>query len=287
MAKIEINGAMLDCTDTGAGDPVVFVHGSISDRRTWAGQQDAFSKQFRVITCSRRYHWPNETIPDGADYSMLEHVDDLAELIRKLEIAPAHLVGNSYGGFLSLLVAIRHPELVRSLVVCEPPVAPLFISDPPKPQEILRLWATRPRTAVALIGPALNYFGTVRAAFKRGDIEAGTQAFLRGVLGREAFDRLSEERMDQARSNVFRAEHLGSGFAPLTDAEVRGALARTLLVTGELSPRFLIHLTDRLEELLPHVERVEIPHASHLMHEDNHEAFNAAVSSFLISPAVQ
>ena len=107
------------------------------------------------------------------------------------------------------------------------------------------------------------------------------QTFLRAVLGQNAFERISEERMEQARSNVFPAEFLGSGFAPLTADQVRNVQTPTLLVTGERSPSILIHATQRLEELLPHAERVEITEASHGMHEDNPEAFNAAVSAFL------
>lgn len=282
MTKIEINGATLDYTDDGSGDPVVFVHGSFSDRRTWDAQGGAFSERFRAIVYSRRYHWPNEGIPDGADYSMLQHVDDLAELIRVLEIAPAHLIGSSYGGYVSLLVAIRHPELVRSLVLAEPPVIPLFTSVPPKPHEILRLLVTRPRTAVALVKFGATCIGPVTAAFGRGEIEAGVQTFILGVLGREAFERIPEERLEQARANAFPAEFLGSGFAPLTDDEVRNVQTPTLLVTGEHSPRLIIYCTNRLEELLPHTERVEISEASHSMFEDQPEAFNAAVSAFLL-----
>lgn len=286
MAKMEINGATLDYTDDGAGEPVVFVHGSFSDRRTWEGQRKAFAERYRVIICSRRYHWPNEGIPDGADYSMLQHVDDLAELIRVLEIAPAHLVGSSYGGYVSLLVAIRHPELVRSLVLAEPPVVPLFASIPPKPWEIARLLVTRPRTAVALIKFGATCIAPVTAAFERGEIEEGVQAFLPGVLGREWFEHMPEERIEQARSNAFPAEFLGSGFAALADDEVRSVRASTLLVTGEHSPNLIIYCTDRLEELLPHTERVEISEASHSMFEDNPDAFNAAVSSFLTSGTI-
>ena len=63
--------------------------------------------------------------------------------------------------------------------------------------------------------------------------------------------------------------------------EWRAIRAPTLLVTGDLSLAFLLRLTDRLEELLPIVERVEIPGASHGMHEENAPALNEAVLGFL------
>ena len=104
-----------------------------------------------------------------------------------------------------------------------------------------------------------------------------------GVLGKEAFERFPEASIEMGRDNLstLRAGLLGSGFPPLGDDEVRGVRAPTLLLTGERSPAFLLRLTDRLEELLPIVERVEIPNASHAMHEENSTAVNAAIIEFL------
>lgn len=97
MASIDIKGTRLECLEDGSGDPLVLVHGSASDYRTWDCQRRAFSERFRTLAYSRRYHWPNEPICDGADYSMVEHVDDLQALLGALDAAPAHLVGHSYG----------------------------------------------------------------------------------------------------------------------------------------------------------------------------------------------
>jgi pimeloyl-ACP methyl ester carboxylesterase len=54
-----------------------------------------------------------------------------------------------------------------------------------------------------------------------------------------------------------------------------------LLVSGQRSPRLFHRLLDRLEELLPNTKRVDIGGASHIMHEDNAAAYNAALRSFL------
>ena len=90
--------------------------------------------------------------------------------------------------------------------------------------------------------------------------------------------------MEQMRDNIgtLRAFALGAaGFPPLGDDDVRGICAPVLLVTGERSPALALRLTDRLEELLPIVERVEIPGASHLMHEENASAVNEVIVGFL------
>lgn len=54
-----------------------------------------------------------------------------------------------------------------------------------------------------------------------------------------------------------------------------------LLLTGELSPGVLLRLTDRLEELLPRTERIEIAGASYAMHEEKASAVNEAIVAFL------
>lgn len=56
-----------------------------------------------------------------------------------------------------------------------------------------------------------------------------------------------------------------------------------LLAEGAESPRVFTRLHDHLESILPDVQRLEIPYASHLMHEDNEPVFNRAVLEFLSS----
>ena len=127
-----VNGCELAYVAQGSGEPVIFVHGSISDLRIWDKQMAAFAENHRAIAYSRRYAWPNTEIPDGVDDLVPQHVDDLAQLIKKLDAAPAHLVGNSRGGFICLLAALSYPALVRTITVEEPPVIPLFVSTPPQ-----------------------------------------------------------------------------------------------------------------------------------------------------------
>jgi pimeloyl-ACP methyl ester carboxylesterase len=82
-----------------------------------------------------------------------------------------------------------------------------------------------------------------------------------------------------------RAQLLGAGFAPLRAEAVRGVHAPTLLMAGERSPAVLLRLTDRLQELLPNAERVEIAGASHAMQEKNAGAVNDAILGFLARQA--
>ena len=285
----DVDGTALAYRDLGEGEPVVFVHGSASDLRSWEQQLPAIATSYRAIAYSRRYARPNQEIEPGADDQMLPHVDDLTALLRVLDAAPAHLVGHSWGAFICLLTAIRQPQLVRSLVLAEPPVLPLFISDPPRATEVLPLLVRRPRTALTILSFTARTFVPARRAFRRGDDEEALQRFGDGIVGKQGYERIPEERKQQLRENVntLRAQLLGAGFPPLSDEAVRGVAAPTLLVTGARSPAFLLRLTDRLQQLLPNVERVDIARASHAMTEENAGATNEAILGFLARHASQ
>jgi pimeloyl-ACP methyl ester carboxylesterase len=281
MSNVKINGTLLEYAEYGQGEPLVLVHGSASDYRTWYNQQEEFARRYRVITYSRRYHWPNEQIAENADYSMPEHLEDLQSLIQELGAVPAHLVGHSYGAFLCLLLAIKKPDLVRTLVLAEPPVITLFVSNTPKPLELLKLLVTRPRTALTLITFGAKAMAPAKATAERGDAKKAMRLFGATILGQQFYSQLSEHRLEQVDANATRAEFLGSGFAPLEAEQLHNVHTPILLITGRHSHSLFHRLADRLEELLPNVERIEIDGASHILHEDNALAFNQAVERFL------
>ena len=180
-----------------------------------------------MIAYSRRYARPNQDIEPDADDQMLPHVDDLVALLRVMGAAPAHLVGHSFGAFICLLTAIRHPQLVRTLVLQEPPVLSLFMSVPPRPTELLRL-LRRPRTALTILSFAAKTAVPAQKDFQRGDDDAAMQKFAYGLLGKDTYERLPPERKQQARENLsaLRAQVLGAGFPPLSEQDVRGVRPR-------------------------------------------------------------
>jgi pimeloyl-ACP methyl ester carboxylesterase len=176
---------------------------------------------------------------------------------------------------------------VSTLVLAEAPVVPLFVGDPPKPLELLRVLVTRPRTAAAIMKFGATGIGPATAAAKRDDMDTAMRVNGTAILGREFYRQLSASRLEQVHANSIKAEFLGSGFPPLAAHQVRSVQTPTLLVTGQSSPAIFHRLTDRLAELLPRNERILVDAASHIMHEDNAAAFNEAVLSFLTkhSPA--
>src|SRR4051795_6626825 len=74
----------LHYVERGSGVPVVFVHGSVDDYRTFEPQLEPLSKHYRVISYSRRYNFPNARRVPSGNHSALVEADDLANLLKAL-----------------------------------------------------------------------------------------------------------------------------------------------------------------------------------------------------------
>ncbi len=285
MTKLaEVNGTELSYTEQGSGDAVVFVHGAISDMRTWEHQLPAIGENYRAISYSRRYARPNADIaPDQAD-PWGQHVEDLAAFLRKIDAAPAHLVSNSQGAFISMVLAKQHADLVRSLALEEPAAMPLLSPCmPPKPADFITLCLTKPKLARSAMGFALKAMRPMEKALSRGEDERGAEVFIRAVLGDQIFESLSDARKRQCfeNSSTILTFVRSPDVPEFTPDDARKIAVPVLFLQGEISPRWMFPLMDYIAGLLPRVERVTIPGASHFMHEENPEATNAALLEFL------
>jgi non-heme chloroperoxidase len=267
LKTVDVNGTQLHYIEEGRGDPLVLVHGGVNDWRSWRLQIGPFSQAYRVIAYSRRYHYPNAVPAELAHYAGAEHRDDLAGLIETLNLAPAYLVSSSYGAYVSLLLAGARPELVRALVLGEPPAFPLL----------------GPAAVDSIMARAIS---PSRLAFEREDQEQGVRSFINTVIGEGAFDRVPPPVRSMMLDNApeFRLEvntPPEKYFSPISCEDIRTIQAPALLLTGELSPQFFHEITDELERCLPNRGRAVIPRASHGMHNMNPQAYNEAVLAFL------
>lgn len=268
--------------EAGKGESLVFVHGSASDYRSWSHQYEFFSKEFHTIVYSRRYHFPNREISAGEDYSMAGHVNDLDALILNMSSPPAHIIGHSYGAFIALLLALKNPSIINSLVLTEPPVLTLYVSKDPTPPELFRLLPKRPGLAIAILKFGIKGVVPAKAAISANNMNKALEIFGRATLGTKTFDNLPETRLKIAGQNFVPAELTGSGFPPLDSNKIRAIKVPVLLLTGEKSPGLFRGLMNGLEELLPNAQRIMVSGASHIVHEDNPAEFNKVVRAFLM-----
>jgi len=117
MPIARVNGVDLHYQETGTGVPLVFSHEFGGGHRSWAPQVGHFARWYRCLTYDQRGFPPSDVPAAAADYSQEILVEDLRALLSQLGIESAHLVGLSLGGNVVLNLALRHPELCRSIVV--------------------------------------------------------------------------------------------------------------------------------------------------------------------------
>jgi len=266
---IHANGTELAYVEKGSGEPVVLVHGLISDYRAWEKQIDELGRQYHIIAYSRRYHYPNAWVGDGSDYSVDLHVRDLAALIQALGVGPVHLIGHSYGGRVATLVAISHPELVRTLVVAETGFVSLL---KPRPE-----WKE-------VVAEQKSQYESASRAERVGGPERALRAFFETSRTPDFFDRLPaadrQRLLDNART-LLPARREDIAEEDFTCADVQRLQAPVMWVQSELGARVMHLIGDELIKCQPRIERVTIPNARHAMMRDNPAAFNQAVLAFL------
>ena len=128
-SDITVNGTRLHYQLTGGSDiPVVLVHGSWGDHNNWAAVVPDLARSFRVLAYDRRGHSQSER--PTTQGSLHEDAMDLVALLEALDLAPTHVVANSSGAAVSLWLATERPDVMRSLIVHEPPLFGLLAHNP-------------------------------------------------------------------------------------------------------------------------------------------------------------
>lgn len=272
LKSIFINGDSLHYIDIGKGEPVVFVHGTLGDYRVWGMQLDTFGRHHRVIAYSRRYAFPNrQEFNDSADYSVNIHTDDLVEFLKALNTGPVHLVGHSYGAYIALMTTLRQPDLVKSLMLGEPPVMPLLMNVPGG-DSIMNHFLT-------------NSLFPAAEAFKTGNNEKAVSIFVGGVLGdTSAFSSIPPEGREIMLTNTLElrgATMPQNQFPPVTCDELKKIKTPVMLMLGEKSPALFSGIINELEKCLLNNKKFILPNASHGLEFDNPAEFNKSVLEFI------
>lgn len=109
-----VNGARMYYEVTGAGAPLLLLHGGFGGVHLFGAQLPALSERYRVYVPEQRGRGHSPDVDGPISYQIL--ADDIAAFLEQVVAEPAHLVGVSDGGIVGLLVAAQRPELLRRLV---------------------------------------------------------------------------------------------------------------------------------------------------------------------------
>jgi pimeloyl-ACP methyl ester carboxylesterase len=260
------SGTRVPYVASGAGEPLLFVHGSLCDYRYWDRQTEVLSNQFHCVSVSLSHYWPADETNANSVFSLETHVAELAEFIVAMNIGPVHLVGHSRGACVTFQLAHAYPELVKTLTLADPG-GPVQIDGKPE--------AALPPATVALRAKVANLVDS-------GAIEAGLELFVDSVSMPGIWRKSPASFRTMATAN---AATLPKQFRDPLPAYTRAAAVAltcpTLLIEGERSPRMYRDNVATLAGWIRHVDKRSVTGASHGMNVTHAAAFNRLLRAFV------
>jgi pimeloyl-ACP methyl ester carboxylesterase len=268
MATARVNGVRLHYELGDAGNPpLVLVHGSWESLHDWDPVVEPLSKAFRVLRYDRRGHSQSERPPGQG--SVRDDVRDLAALVEHLNLAPAWLVGNSFGAGISVRCAAKRPDLFRGLLAHEPPLLGLLGAD---------------ATLAPMLTEVMRRVGAVVERIDSGDHAGAAEQFVEEVaLGPGMWARIPEQdqRTMIENARTFLDEVRDPDALTLDLTKLRTFAKPTLLTKGDASPPPFAPVIGLLAATMPHAEVVTLSGAGHVPHQTHPETYVATILDFI------
>ena len=250
-------------TRQGTGDTVIFLHGIGGGRINWRGQLAYFSSSFQAVAWDARGYGASEDYEGPCRFE--DFSDDLAGLLKHLEVPSAHFVGLSMGGRILMDFADRYPAHVKSLVIA----------------------ASFPSFGKTLTQAQQEDFMRQR----RAPLEAGislvemASSLVDGLLGPNATPAIRNEAL-QSLTSLRKDSYLKVLEATLTfdrtDALKRSQVP-TLLLFGENDTLVKPEAGLAVKALMPHARMAVIGGVGHLLNLEAPAEFNRLVEEFIQS----
>jgi len=258
--NITVNGISVHYTLEGpASGPVITMSNSLaSNLSMWEPQMPVLTSRYRVLRYDTRGHGGTEAT--AGPYSLDELSEDVRALLRALGITRTHFIGLSMGGMIGQIIAIKYPQMLQSLVLCD--------TMSRVPTEAKPMWDDRIHTAET----------------------GGMEPLVEPTLARwftEPFRQKGSPVLDQVRTMIRSTPPRGYtgcchaiAALNLTDHLIAITLP-TLIIVGEDDPATPVAASHVIHEQIRGSELVILKSAAHLSNLEQPEAFNQALTAFL------
>jgi len=268
MPYADSDGVKLYYEETGRGTPIVFVHEFSGDLRSWEPQMRYFGRRYRCVAFNARGYPPSEVPAKVSMYTHRQAADDLLNLLRRLGIARAHVIGCSMGAYTTLQFGLRCPRRALSLTVIGAGAG----SDPATHKQFLKASAaTAKRFEEGGLAAALRPYRSAGNRIQLGNKDPRAfREFFRRFLEHSALGHANTVRGVQMR----RPPILG----------MAGSLARltvpTHVVVGDEDETSL-DTGVFLKRVCPAARLTIAPATGHLVNNEEPELFNRIADEFL------
>ena len=267
MKTIRIDDHEMPYVEMGKGPPLVAIHGSLGDFRSWSPVMGPLSRDFRLIVPSLRRFFPEHWDGKGGGFTIGEHTADCIAFLEGLRLGRVHLIGHSRGGHIAFRVAQQRPDLVRKLILAEPGGELDGSLMPPG--------AAPSAERVESIVEAARIIAA-------GDVDKGLEHFVDRIYGAGAWGKRPAAAKQLRRDNAHTLiGQIHEDRRPFTRAQAEGLRNPTLLIGGELTRGMLPIVLKALTEAIPGARSAMIPNAAHSMFEQAPVRFSEIVLEFL------
>ena len=263
MPKIAVNGTELHYEDTGGpGDTILFSHGLLWNTALFAPQMAALRDRWRCVAYDHRGQGRSADDPRKViDMDLL--TDDAVALIDALGLGRVHFCGLSMGGFVGMRLAARHPQRVRSLMLCDTSAEPEPPENAPKYK--------RMNVAARWLGPRVVMPQVMPILFGKTALTDPSRA---------ADRRAWKDELNDNRRSIWRAVN-GVILREPVLAELPDITAPTLVLVGDEDVATVPAKAQRIASGIPNARLEVIPRAGHSSTVENPAAVNAAIERFL------
>ena len=200
---------------------------------------------------------------------MREDVADLAALIEHFGLAPAWVIGNSFGGSITLRLAGERSDLLRGVMVHEPPLFSLVADDP---------------TLAPILEDVYGKVGTVVERIGSGDYAGAAEQFVDTVaIGPGGWAQLPPEHQQGLIENAptFFDEARDPEQLTIDLERTKAFSSPSLISKGDQSPPIFAPVITKLADVLHNAEVVTFPGAGHIPHITHPEIYVEAITAFI------